>query len=321
MMGAANLISVVLPAYNEEENIFPFFEALRNLLEAMADNYRYEIIYVNDGSRDRTLELIRELTATHDEVKLISLSRNFGHQAALTAGVAHARGDAVITMDCDFQDPPELIPKLIAEWEAGNQIVYARRTRRDDTFFKKITAELYYRSLQRLSDLDIPRQVADYRLMDRMVVDSFLKLGEHARYLRGMVAWLGFRHTFVDFERPERIHGETHYPLVKMMRFAMDGILSFSFKPLRLAMWVGVVSMSLAVLFFSYMLFDHFVKGVPYPLFKWLVVLLFGFMGAQFILLWIMGEYVARIVGEVRHRPLYIVAERVNVEPQSPPSE
>jgi hypothetical protein len=184
---------------------------------------------------------------------------------------------------------------------------------RDDTFFKKTTAAFFYRFLGGLSDVKIPKQVADYRLMDRVVVNNLLSLGEHARYLRGMVAWLGFKHTFVDFERPKRLHGETHYPLIKMVRFAMDGILSFSFKPLRIAMWVGMASMACAGSFFLYMLYDHFAKGVPYALFKWLTVIMFGFMGAQFLLLWVMGEYIGRIYGDVRQRPLFVVEETVNI--------
>ena len=311
-------VSVILPAFNEEENIAPFCDALAKVFVGMGGKCDYEIIYVNDGSRDGTEDRVREVAVENPRVKLVNLSRNFGHQAALTAGMAYATGDAVITMDCDFQDPPELIPKLIAEWEKGFQVVYARRVQRHDTAFKRITASGYYKTLGRMSDVDIPQQVADYRLMSRMVVDNLLQLGEHARYLRGMVAWLGFKHSFVDFERPKRLHGETHYPLIKMMRFAMDGILSFSFKPLRFAMWVGLAAMLLASGFFAYMLWDHFVRGVPYMLFKWLTVIMFGFMGAQFMLIWIVGEYIGRIYGDVRHRPLYVVAETVGFGDQNP---
>jgi glycosyltransferase involved in cell wall biosynthesis len=307
-------LTIVAPAFNEEGGIEDFCRSMDDVLAGLSDRYACELLIVDDGSTDGTRNRVTQLAAENPCIRGVFLSRNFGHQAALTAGISFARGDAVITMDCDFQDPPELIPKLIEEWEAGNKIVYARRVQRQDTFFKKITAELYYRSLGKLSDVEIPRQVADYRLMDRLAVDELLRLGEHARYLRGMVAWLGFKHTFVDFERPGRIHGETHYPFMKMVRFAMDGILSFSFKPLRLAMWVGLVSMACAGAFLVYMLFDHFVRGVPYPLFKWLTVILFGFTGAQFMFLWIVGEYVGRIYGDVRRRPLFVIEDTVNVE-------
>ena len=220
-------------------------------------------------------------------------------------------------MDTDFQDPPEVIPQLIAKWEAGNQIVYARRASRVDTPFKKITAGAYYRILSRMSDVDIPRQVGDFRLVDRVVLRNLNRLDEHARYLRGMVAWLGFKHDFVDFERPDRLHGETHYPLNKMLKLAMDGLLNFSFSPLKVGLWVGVSSMLISVLFLGYMVYDT-LFGPPaatYELYKWLVVVLFGFVGAQFVFLWIIGEYIGRIYNDVRKRPLYVVNEELNFDP------
>ena len=282
--------------------------------DAKLGDYDLELIFVDDGSRDRTWARIQELAAADARVHALSLSRNFGHQAALTAGLHHSRGEAIVSMDCDLQDPPEVIPALIAKWRAGNQIVYARRSARVDTAFKRITADLYYRLLSLTSEVDIPRNVGDFRLISRDVLRSFLRLNEHARYLRGMVAWLGYKHDFVDFERPDRLHGETHYPLRRMLTLAMDGLLNFTFVPLKIGMWIGVLSMLISVTFLVYMVVDIALHHVDYPLYKWLTVLLFGFMGLQFMFLWIIGEYIGRIYYDVRRRPLYIIGERVNLD-------
>jgi len=308
----AGMISIVLPAYNEQRNIRPVYEAISGVLKEQLAEYDAEIIFVDDGSTDGTGQEIKSIASEDDRVRMIAFSRNFGHQAALTAGIRKAHGDAVITMDCDFQDPPDLIPLMVAKWREGAKVVYARRTVRHDNLFKKWTAAIYYRLLAGVSDVDIPRQVADFRLIDKEVLGQLLRLGEHARYLRGMVAWLGHEPAFVDFERPDRASGETHYTLGKMAKLAMDGILNFSSMPLKLAMLLGVVSIFLSVGFMGYMLYDHFVRGVTYRLFKWLTVALFGFVGAQFILIWILGEYIGRIYNDVRRRPLYIVREEIN---------
>lgn len=308
-------ISIILPVFNEEENVVPFCDALDEMKRQDLTGYDVEYLFVDDGSTDDTLARIRTLSEERSHVRVISFSRNFGHQAALTAGMERAKGDAVITMDTDFQDPPAVVPQLIEKWEAGNQIVYARRTTRADKAFKKWTADVYYRVLSRMSDVDIPRQVGDFRLIDRVVLKNLTRLDEHARYLRGMVAWLGFKHDFVDFERPDRLHGETGYPLSKMLKLAMDGLLNFSFSPLKIGLWVGLVSMFISLIFLGYMIFDT-VFGPPaakYELYKWLVVVLFGFVGAQFVFLWIIGEYIGRIYNDVRRRPLYVVNEELNL--------
>jgi dolichol-phosphate mannosyltransferase len=308
------LVSVVLPVFNEEDNVSPAYEKLSEVFDGLKREYDTEFIFVDDGSRDRSLVRLRELAKSDERVKVVSFSRNFGHQAALTAGMGHARGDVVVTMDCDLQDPPELIVEMLEKWRQGNKIVYARRVVRDDRPFKKITAAVYYRLLGRVSNVEIPRQVGDFRLMDRTVVQELLRLGEHAQYLRGQVAWLGFKHAFVDFERPERIHGETHYPLHKMLKLAMDGLLSFSFSPLKLGLFIGLFSMAFSFVLFVAMLWYQFVVGFNFPVYKWLVVALFCFVGLQFIFLWIIGEYVGRIYNDVRRRPLYVVAEKINLE-------
>ncbi|MFT5497119.1 MAG: glycosyltransferase involved in cell wall biosynthesis [Kiritimatiellia bacterium] len=308
-------LSLVLPVFNEEDNVKPFFEALHAMVQTSLTAYDVEYVFVDDGSQDQTLERVKVIADVHDTVRVISFSRNFGHQAALTAGMERASGDAVVTMDTDFQDPVEVIPKLVAKWEAGNQIVYARRVSRTDKAFKKWSADLYYRILSGMSDVDIPRQVGDFRLIDRIVLKNLTRLDEHARYLRGMVAWLGFKHDFVDFDRPDRLHGETHYPFRKMFKLAMDGILNFSFTPLKIGLWVGITSILISMVFLGYMTIDT-LFGPPaakYELYKWLVVVLFGFVGAQFILLWIIGEYIGRIYSDVRRRPLYVVNEEINL--------
>ena len=307
------LVSIVLPVFNEEENIRPAYDALVSVFAGISD-YKAQLVFVDDGSHDSSLVKLREIAAADDRVSVLSFSRNFGHQAALTAGMEYAAGDAVITMDCDLQDPPELIVEMLEKWRDGNKIVYARRIMREDRPFKKITASVYYRLLGRVSNVEIPRQVGDFRLMDRVVVDELVRLGEHAQYLRGMVAWLGFKHAFVDFERPERIHGETHYPLSKMLKLAMDGLLSFSFSPLKLGLFIGLFSMVFSFVLFVAMLWYQFMVGYNFPIYKWLIVAMFGFVGAQFMFLWIIGEYVGRIYNDVRRRPLYVLAEKINVD-------
>ncbi len=316
------LLTFVLPAYNEQDNIAPFHQALTSVLEGPLAAYEAEMIFVDDGSADETLPRLKALAMRDKRVRVISFSRNFGHQAALTAGMVKARGDAIVTMDCDLQDPPDLIPKLVEKWEQGCRIVYARRAERHDSFLKKWTAALYYRLLSRVAELRIPRQVGDFRLVDRVALDNLLRLDEHARYLRGMVAWLGFKHDFVDYDRPERQAGQTHYSLVKMVRLAMDGVLNFSFMPLRIAFWIGFLSLLAAVAFLGYMLWDNLVRGVPYPLYKWLTVMVFGFMGSQFMFLWIIGEYIGRIYNDVRRRPLYVIQEEFGPGgiPPAPPA-
>ncbi|MCX7591074.1 MAG: glycosyltransferase family 2 protein [Kiritimatiellae bacterium] len=308
-------ISVVVPAWNEEQNVVPVYEAVSGVFARDLPEYDLEMVFVDDGSTDDTWTKLKEIAARDDRVKALSLSRNFGHQAALTAGLHEATGDAVITMDADFQDPPDLIPQMVHKWKQGNAIVYGRRVSRSDPFFKKWTATLYYRLISRFSEVEIPPDVGDFRLISRDVLRNFLQLNEHARYLRGMIAWLGFKHDFVDFERPDRLHGKTHYSLGRMMKLAMDGILNFTFLPLRVGLWVGLLTVLVSIAFLIYMFVDtllHWEIRSYYPLYKWLIVILFGFMGVQFMFLWILGEYISRIYNDVRRRPLYLVAERVN---------
>jgi dolichol-phosphate mannosyltransferase len=225
-----------------------------------------------------------------------------------------AHGDVCINMDCDLQDPPELIPEMMKKYEEGYNIVYARRAGRKDPFLKRITARYYYKLLGAIADVDIPRNVGDFRLIDRKVLNVLNSLPERCRYLRGMVSWIGFKQAFVDFHRPNRIHGETSYTWRKMLRLASDGILNFSLFPLKLGMYIGLLSMMLGTVFLAYMFFDTMLFSTVYPLFKWLTVILFIFLGFLFILVWIMGEYVGRIYNEEKGRPLFIVDEKINCE-------
>ncbi|MCP4668913.1 MAG: glycosyltransferase family 2 protein [Deltaproteobacteria bacterium] len=305
-------ISIVIPVYNEGKNIRAMYEALLRSLKNL--KYAYEIIFVNDGSRDNSLEILKRLAAEDRQVRVISFSRNFGHQVALTAGMKEAQGEACITMDCDFQDPPELIPEMIGKYEEGFHVVHARRTGRKDPFLKRITAKYYYKVLGAISNVSIPRNVGDFRLVDRKVVTVLNSLPERYRYLRGMVSWVGFKQTFVDFNRPNRMHGDTGYTWKKMFKLAADGILNFSFFPLKLGMYVGLLTMFFGFAFIVYMIGDAIVYSTVYPLYKWLIVVLFVFLGFLFILVWIMGEYIGRIYNEEKGRPLYIIDEKINCE-------
>ncbi len=300
-----NKISFVIPTYNEEINIPIIYEKIIEVMKSIDHNF--EIIYVNDGSSDNSIKILTELALKNKKIKFIDLSRNFGHQAALSAGYDYANGEAIISLDCDLQDPPEIIELLITKWKEGYDIVYARRIKRSDHFFKKFTAKFYYRLLSRFGDINIPRDVGDFRLINRKVLNIINHMPEKSKYLRGMVAWVGFRHTFVDYERPERIHGKTNYTLQKMITLSLDGLINFSNLPLKIGLVMGFISISTGFLFILYMILDSLFNDSIYPLYKWLIVLLFIFLGFNFVLIWILGEYIGRIYKESRNRPYYII--------------
>lgn len=306
-------ISIVVPAYNEEKNIPIFYD---RLIKIFAQNARYdvEMIFINDGSRDGTWEQIHALAQKDVRVRGICFSRNFGHQIALTAGYDIACGDAVVSMDADMQDPPELITDMLQKWEHGCDIVYARRRNRKDGFLKKLTAKMYYAILNNVSDVEIPRNVGDFRLIDKKVLQELKKCREKYRYLRGMVAWVGFTNCFVDFDRPNRINGETGYTWKKMIKFAMDGFTGFSMFPLKIASYVGAFVIMTGCAMFCYVSYDFLINDTPYPLYKWLVILVYIFIGVQFILMWLIGEYIGRIHDQQKERPLYVIREGINYE-------
>ncbi len=305
-------ISFVVPVYNEAENISLLYSKIIDLMVKVKGEW--ELIFINDGSNDNTLAILKKYSSKDKRIKYLNLSRNFGHQAALTAGLDHVADDvmAVISLDCDLQDPPEVIEKMINKWQEGYDIIYARRKNRHDLFIKKYTAILYYKVLDKFSEVNIPRNVGDFRLIDKKVLEHLKGMREKARYLRGMVAWLGFKYTFVDFDRPKRIHGNTGYTVQKMSKLAMDGLLNFSFLPLKIGLLLGILSITLGVFITLYMCVDVFFYNIYYPLYKWLVVFLFMFMGFQFMLIWILGEYIARIYDESKQRPLYVIEGKVN---------
>lgn len=306
------IISIVLPTYREEKNVPLIYNELQKVLLKISDTYDYEIIYVNDGSPDNTWEEIVKICQIDPKVKWVNLSRNFGHQWAISSWLHNASWDLIVSMDCDMQDPPSLVLEMIKKWEEWYEVVYARRTNRNDNFIKKYTAILYYKFHAQISDTDIPRNVGDFRLIDKKVLKEFIKLSEKDRYIRGMFAWMWFKTAFVDFNRPERIHGETWYTWKKMIKLAMDGILNFSTFPLKIWAIIGFFMMFVAFLFFCYIFIDAVFYHVEYPLYKWLSVLWFGFMWLQFVFMWIMWEYIGRIYNETRDRPIYIESEKVN---------
>lgn len=307
------ILSFVIPAYNEEKNVEIIYFRIKSLMQKIDEGF--ELIFINDGSTDNTLKKLYNLAQKDNKVKIINLSRNFGHQAALSAGLKLAKGDAVISMDCDLQDPPEIIQEMYQKWKSGFDIVYARRLNyRKDHFFKTLGSKIYYRILNKFSFVDMPRNVGDFRLIDKLVLTEINNMPEHSRYLRGMVAWTGFSHTYVDYYRPDRTEGKSAYSLSKLARLGMDGMFNFSVIPLRLGFYLGLITIFLGVGLLIYQIGDVFINGAYYHLYKWLIVVLFIFMGFMFMLMWIIGEYIWRIFDEVRSRPIYIIKETVNIE-------
>lgn len=299
-------ISIVVPVYNEEENIEHFVLSVEAVMEKLP--YAYEILFIDDGSRDRSREILLELGKRDTHVQSIFLARNSGHQLALTCGTDHADGDAVITMDGDMQHPPELLPVLLAQWETGCDIVQTvRLTTEGVSLFKRLTSKYYYRLLNAMTDVEIQEGGSDFRLMDRKAVLALRRYREHARFIRGIVGAMGFRKTTVEFVAHERFAGRSKFSLHKMISFALDGILAYSVQPLRAAFYVGVFSALLAVLIFLHVLYET-LSGETVPGWSTIVVCGLFFGGMQMMMLGICGEYIARILQEVKNRPLYLIA-------------
>jgi polyisoprenyl-phosphate glycosyltransferase len=305
--GSAPTFSIVAPVFNEFESLPVFYQRTVEVMEEVGESF--ELVLVDDGSRDGSYQVMRELHERDPRVRCVEFSRNFGHQIAISAGLDHARGRCVIIIDSDLQDPPEVIPKMIARWKEGAEVVYAQRVKRTgETRFKLITASAFYRLITRITAVDIPRDTGDFRLLDRTVVDALVAMREHHRFMRGLSAWVGFRQEAVHYERQERYAGETKYPLVKMVRFSLDAITGFSYAPLQLATSLGFllagVSLFGIVVAVLLRVVNHAIVGQATTL---ILVLLMG--GIQLIFLGILGEYLGRIYDEVRARPLYIVRE------------
>lgn len=305
-----NLVSLVVPCFNEEEVIVETHRRLSALADAQPD-YVFEFLFIDDGSCDRTLPLLREIVASDPRARAVVFSRNFGHQLAVTAGLDEAHGDAVVLLDADLQDPPEVIAEMLEKWRAGWQVVYGVRAGREgESYFKLFTAHMFYRILNYLSDTPIPLDTGDFRLMDRVVVDVLRGMPERDRFVRGMISWVGFRQLALPYRRAARLAGDTKYPLRKMIRFAANGILSFSMRPLKLAMNVGLLSAGLAcagiVWAFVMRLTTHY--WVPGWTATIIAVLFLG--GVQLVCTGILGEYIGRTYMQSKERPLYVVSER-----------
>lgn len=301
------LLSLVVPAFNEEEAMEQSFERTYRAMSSIG--YPFEIIYIDDGSRDRTWEIISRLAREHEEVKALRFSRNFGHQLAVTAGMDEAKGDAVIIMDADLQDPPEVIADMVKAWEQGADIAYGKRLhRKGETAAKKFTAWCYYRLLNMMSAYPIPLDTGDFRLLDKAVADEFKVLREHNRFLRGMSAWLGYNAVPVEYVREERCAGKTKYTLKKMLRLAADGIFGFSSRPLTLIGWAGIAVLCIALLGLIATIACAAVTGVPGWI--WAVCALVLLDGVMLCAMGVQGAYTQRIYDEVKGRPLYIIKER-----------
>ena len=300
------LLSIVAPAYNEAENIDEFYS---RILESTKDlNLDIEIIYVNDGSLDKTIDVIYKQKENNDHITAIDLSRNFGKEIALTAGLDYSSGDAVVVIDTDLQDPPELIPKLVENWNDGYDVVNAKRIKREgESSLKKITSYIYYRVLFRLSDISIPKDIGDFRLLDRKALDALLKLREKHRYMKGLFVWVGFKQKEIEYEREARFKGKTKLNLLSLFNLAFDGLTSFSIMPLRLASIIGFLSAVTGFLYGATIVIKTMFFHEPVAGFTSLVVLITFFGGIQLLSIGIIGEYIGRIFNETKNRPLYIV--------------
>jgi dolichol-phosphate mannosyltransferase len=306
--------SVLVPVFNEEAVIPECHRRLKEVMDSLHEPY--EIIFINDGSRDGSGDQLRSLAASDPNVKVIGFSRNFGHQVAISAGMDHAAGDAVVVIDADLQDPPSVIPAMIAKWKEGYEVVYGKRSeRRGESAFKKGTAFLFYRVLRSLTDVDIPTDVGDFRLIDRKVCDVMARIRERNRFVRGIISWIGFRQTAVSYARDKRFAGETKYPLAKMLRFAIDAIIAFSYRPLRLATKLGLLTSVGGFIYLVYVLYLRFFTDQTVQGWTSLIALNLIFNGIVLGILGIMGEYIGRIYDETKGRPFYVIREKVGFLP------
>lgn len=301
-------LSVIIPVFNEEKNIPHLFQRLNAAIQPMAISY--EFIFVNDGSRDRSMELIRDLSERFSFVRFIDFSRNFGHQIAVTAGLEHAEGDHVAIIDADLQDPPELIPEMMEKMKLGFDVVYAkRRKRQGETLLKKWTAKVFYRFLQRMTSVEIPVDTGDFRIISRRILKVLRNMPEQEKFLRGQISWAGFKQTYIEYDRDERAGGKTGYTYRKMFRFALDGITSFSNVPLKMATLAGFLVSGMAFIIALYALYSRFISKDYVPGWTSLILSVLFLGGVQLICIGIIGEYISRISANIRRRPLYIIRD------------
>lgn len=302
------LLSVIIPVYNEEGNLELLFKRLEKVLSTTDATPEY--IFINDGSRDHSMEIIRQLAMKDSRVKFIDFSRNFGHQTAVTAGLDYCNGDCAIIIDADLQDPPEMITELYTKWKEGFEVAYARRrSRQGENYLKKWTARVFYRLLKKITSIQIPVDTGDFRIIDRKVINVLKQMPEQQKFLRGQISWIGFRQTAVEYDRDERYAGKTGYTYSKMIRFALDGITSFSNFPLRFATMMGFLVSAIAFLLILYALYQRLVSREFVPGWASLMLAILFMGGVQLISLGILGEYISRMDVNVRKRPLYIVRE------------
>jgi dolichol-phosphate mannosyltransferase len=305
----ATELSVIIPIFNEQENIAVLYNRLDSIVKSMEVNSR-EFIFVNDGSRDRSIEMIRALATADQSVKFIDFSRNFGHQIAVMAGLDHSRGQAVVIIDADLQDPPELIPELYAKMKSGNEVVYAkRRTRQGESYIRLLVTKLFYRLLAKMTSIDIPVDTGDFRIIDRKVVDILKQMPEQQKYLRGQISWIGFKQTFLEYDRDERFAGKSGYTFRKLFRLALDGITSFSNFPLKFATMAGFIVSGISFLIMLYAIYSRFSPEQYVPGWASLMLAVLFIGGIQLIGIGIIGEYISRISDNVRNRPLYIIRD------------
>ena len=308
-------ISVVIPMYFEEDVVNECYDRTKNVLNKLS-SYEHEIIFINDGSKDKTMELLEKISQNDNNVKIISFSRNFGHQAAVTAGLKFTTGDAVVIMDADMQDPPEVIEEMVKLWEEGNEVIYAKRkVREGETKFKLFTAKMFYKMLNSLSDTEIPKDTGDFRLADKKVIEVINQLPEHNKFLRGLFSWVGFKQIPLEYERKERFAGKTKYPLKKMIKLALDGITSFSTKPLKILGVLGIFSVLISFIILIYALISFaFNLNHLTPGWTSLMVTITFLGGIQLLSIWLISEYVGRIYDESKGRPEYIIDKKINIE-------
>ena len=302
-------VTIIVPSYNEEESLPYLFERLNKLMET-TKQYEFEILFVNDGSKDKTIDLIKEFREKDSRYCYVDFSRNFGKEIAMIAGLDYATGDCVIFIDADLQDPPELIPELLKYWEEGYDDVYARRRSREgETFLKKFTSKMYYKILQKMTKIEIQRDTGDFRLLDRRCVNALKKLRESQRNTKSMFSWIGYKKKEVLYDRDARIAGKTKWNYMKLIDLAIDGITSFTTSPLRLAIWVAIPTFLMLGVYFIYVIAKWIATGVFIEAFQAIILLILFFSGIQILLFGIVGEYLGRIFNETKSRPLYLVNE------------
>ena len=303
--------SIIVPLYNEELVIYESYRRLKKVMDCANENY--EIVFVNDGSRDKTRDKVEEICESDEKIKLINFSRNFGHQAAITAGMDLALGDAVVVIDADLQDPPEVILKMIEKWKEGYEVVYGKRIKREgETLFKKATAKMYYRLLKSMTSVDVPVDTGDFRLIDRKVCDALISLPEKNRYVRGLVSWVGYKQTCVEFTRQERFAGNTKYPLKKMIKLAFDGITSLSYKPLVIAGYFGGLTFFIGIITIVVAIVKDIFNKTKLIDFGMMISINMMMFGVMLGCIGIMGQYIGRIFDESKGRPIYIIDSTTN---------